>query len=148
MRLVITCLDEPIPGWLENYSGPTGIITGIANGVLRTMICEQDMVFDIIPVDTVINVLIATAWQTAINKAGQMKVYNCVSCRQNPITWGEFFVKTTKYILMHPLEGVLWYPTLTMYTNKPLQMLTAYMVQYIPAHFIDLFSWTMGKRSM
>lgn len=137
-----------MPGWLENYSGPTGIILAIANGDLRTLICEQNILFDIVPVDTIINMMIVTAWKTAINKTYEIKVYNCVSSKQNPITWGEFIVKTMKYIYLHPLEGVFWYPTCTMRSNRLLNLLMLYMVQYIPAYFIDLLRWTMGKRSM
>lgn len=145
---MVPCFEQPIPGWLENFSGPTGILSAIGNGVLRTLICDQNCVFDLVPVDTVINLLIVTAWQKATNKSCEMKVYNCVSCRQNPITWGDFIVKTKKYLIYYPLEGVFWYPTFAMRKNRQLNMLMVYLVQYLPAYFIDLFAWIMGKNSM
>jgi fatty acyl-CoA reductase len=62
---VTAAWKEPIPGWVDNLNGPTGLIAGAGKGVLRTILCYRDLVADLIPVDTAINLLISVAWHTA-----------------------------------------------------------------------------------
>ena len=38
--IVVAAWKEPLPGWLENLNGPTGIIAGAGKGVLRTVYCS------------------------------------------------------------------------------------------------------------
>ena len=38
--IVVAAWREPIPGWLENLNGPTGIVAGAGKGVLRTVYCK------------------------------------------------------------------------------------------------------------
>jgi fatty acyl-CoA reductase len=62
---VTAAWKEPIPGWVDNLNGPTGLIAGAGKGVLRTILCYRDLVADLIPVDIAINLLISVAWHTA-----------------------------------------------------------------------------------
>lgn len=144
--IVVACFEEPTPGWLDNWNGPTGIVSAVGNGIFRTIICEQDFVVDVVPVDIVINLVIAAAWRTATSKPCEMKVYNCVTSKQNPITWGEFVGSSIKFMIRHPLESVFWYPTGVLRMNRPANTIQGFLVHYIPAYFIDLFTWFMGKR--
>jgi len=52
-------------GWVDNLNGPTGLIAGIGKGAMRTLLCNQNLVCDIIPVDFLCNELIVVAWRTA-----------------------------------------------------------------------------------
>lgn len=52
-------------GWVDNWNGPTGIISAVGKGFFRTIICHHDKVADLVPVDTVINLLVVSAWKTA-----------------------------------------------------------------------------------
>lgn len=56
---------EPLPGWIDNLNGPTGVLAGAGKGILRTLLCRRELIADLIPVDIAINLLIAVAWQTA-----------------------------------------------------------------------------------
>lgn len=51
-------VQEPVPGWVDNLNGPTGVMIGAAKGVIRSMICNGDLKSEIIPVDISINALI------------------------------------------------------------------------------------------
>ena len=63
--VVTGALKEPMPGWVDNINGPTGVIAGGAMGVLRVVRSDVKLVIDLIPVDIVINLMIAVAWYTA-----------------------------------------------------------------------------------
>jgi len=62
---VTAALKEPFPGWIDNINHITGIIAGMAKGILRVVRCKKELVADIIPVDIAINLMIAVAWYTA-----------------------------------------------------------------------------------
>ena len=63
--IVTAALKEPLPGWIDNINGPTGVIAGVAKGVLRVVRGDSELVADLIPVDFAINLMIAVAWYTA-----------------------------------------------------------------------------------
>lgn len=133
---------------MDNWNGPTGIISAVGNGLFRTIICEKDYLCDVVPVDIVINLVIASAWRTATSKSPDMQIYNCVTSQRNPITWGEFVNYSIQNMIKHPMEDVVWYPTGALRMNRTLNMIHGYLVHYIPAYVLDLFAWSMGKKPM
>lgn len=59
---VIATNKEPIPGWINNHYGPTGIVAGAGLGLLRSMHADPELVADMVPADNVINCIISAAW--------------------------------------------------------------------------------------
>lgn len=60
--IVTASWKEPFGGWIDNFNGPTGVILGTGKGLIRSMFAEPDYVADLVPVDTVINLIIALGW--------------------------------------------------------------------------------------
>lgn len=60
--IVTPTLNEPLPGWTNNYYGPTGYLVVCGKGVLRSMIVHKDKICDIVPVDVVANTAITAAF--------------------------------------------------------------------------------------
>lgn len=54
---------EPVPGWVDNLNGPTGLMIAAGKGVVRSMHCNGDHRVQMIPVDVAINAIIAIAWK-------------------------------------------------------------------------------------
>ena len=63
--IVTAALKEPLPGWIDNINGPTGVIAGGAKGILRVVRGNTNLVSDMVPVDFTINLIIAVAWYTS-----------------------------------------------------------------------------------
>lgn len=64
---------EPMSGWIDNINGPTGLMSAVGKGVLRTALCNIKKVVDIIPLDYTVNLIIAAAWRNAnTNTAHQL----------------------------------------------------------------------------
>lgn len=77
---VVAVYKEPIPGWVDNLNGPTGILVGAGKGVIRTMHCNTDLLADIVPVDTAINALLIYAWKMGTSPRKQeAEVYHIVA---------------------------------------------------------------------
>lgn len=60
--LVLGIAREPIVGWVHNAQGALRMITGTMLGVIRAGYHDDDKIVDLIPVDFVANVIIASAW--------------------------------------------------------------------------------------
>ena len=60
---------------------------------MRSIKGEGQAVLDIVPVDVVVNLLIASAWNMAslrqVNKDQSMLIYHCTTGGLHPFRWGE-----------------------------------------------------------
>lgn len=74
--IVVASWKEPVSGWIDNVNGPTGIILGSAKGLIRSMYADETCVADLIPVDTVINLIITLGW-FANSYAKHKQYFNC-----------------------------------------------------------------------
>ncbi|KAI8433262.1 hypothetical protein MSG28_015333 [Choristoneura fumiferana] len=88
MLTVTAALKEPMPGWVDNLNGPTGVLVGAGKGVIRTMHLKESLKADMIPVDLVVNGCILVAYNTGRTRPGQVAVVNLTESGRNPLTWG------------------------------------------------------------
>ncbi|XP_043642605.1 putative fatty acyl-CoA reductase CG5065 [Drosophila teissieri] len=144
--IVTASLNEPFAGWVDNFNGPTGLVSALAKGMFRTMMCEKNYVADMVPVDIVINLMIAAAWRTATRKSNNLLIYNCCTGQRNPIIWSEFVQHAMTSVRKHPLEGCLWYPTGDLRMNRPMNTLNCIAKHFLPAYILDGVARIMGKK--
>jgi alcohol-forming fatty acyl-CoA reductase len=50
---VLSSINEPLCGWVDNWNGPTGIVSAVGKGIFHTIMCNEESVADFIPVDLV-----------------------------------------------------------------------------------------------
>lgn len=60
---VLPSAYEPVPGWVDNLNGPTGLMVGAGKGVIRSMLIDQKQKSEVIPVDYAINGLCVIPYQ-------------------------------------------------------------------------------------
>uniref|UniRef100_A0A182K4Y1 Fatty acyl-CoA reductase n=1 Tax=Anopheles christyi TaxID=43041 RepID=A0A182K4Y1_9DIPT len=61
--IVISSMKDPIPGWMDNFNGPVGLLVGCGIGICRTMYCDPNNIADFTPVDVCIKAMIVAAWK-------------------------------------------------------------------------------------
>jgi len=144
--IVVAAWKEPIPGWVDNLNGPTGLIAGAGKGVLRTIYCCRDMVADIVPVDIPINLMCAVAWRTATSPTNSIPVYNCTTGTINPIRWGEVEAWGWESLLRFPMDNMVWYPGGSFKNNDFLNKLCQIVFHYCPAYLVDTAARCVGKK--
>jgi len=66
--IVINSEMEPVAGWIDNLNGPSGILVLAALGIVRCINWNYYAVTDQVPVDKVVNALIAIGYATGIKK--------------------------------------------------------------------------------
>ncbi|XP_063372365.1 putative fatty acyl-CoA reductase CG5065 [Cydia splendana] len=146
--IVLSSLREPVQGWVDNWNGPNGIIAAVGKGIFRSMLGTGARVADLVPVDTVINLMIVCAWRTSQRRNDGVLVYNCCTGQQNPITWQRFVRTSFKYMRKHPFSEVLWYPGGDI-TNNRLKHSTLSLIEHrAPAFVMDTFARATGKKPM
>lgn len=110
--IVISALDEPIPGWIDNFNGPAGILTACGLGIYRTTYGDPEVVSDFTPVDTSIKAMIVGCWKQAVDPPtdGNVSVYNCSTSIQRKFTT-DFIVKMGETLASDiPMDKMLWRP--------------------------------------
>lgn len=65
---VISTLDEPIPGWIDNLNGPIGLMTACGKGLSLVTLAHKDMKPDFIAVDLSIKAMIIAAYHRGTHK--------------------------------------------------------------------------------
>jgi len=144
--IVVSSWKEPMPGWIENLNGPTGIIAGAGKGVVRSVHCKREMIADFVPVDVPINLAIAAAWKTATQPTNEIPVYNSGSSTTNPISWGDLVDNGLVSMKKYPVENALWYPGLTCFYYAWFAFITQVLFHTFPSYILDAVSVLTGRK--
>ncbi|XP_031330549.1 putative fatty acyl-CoA reductase CG5065 [Photinus pyralis] len=137
--IVTASWKEPFPGWVDNISGITGILMECARGTIKSIVCNEELMMDLIPVDIVVNTLVTAAWHTAAYRTNEIRVYNCTSSQINGISWKNFGRLTQKYAVQYPSKYISWYPGFTYRTNRLMHWICHTFLHYTPACIFDAF---------
>ncbi|KAJ8916622.1 hypothetical protein NQ315_000267 [Exocentrus adspersus] len=144
--IVISSINGPLQGWVDNWHGPTGIVAALGKGLYRAILCDSDKTVDLVPVDMVINLMIVAAWSVGTTASTDIQIYNCCTGQQKPIKWKDFIDMCFKYTRKHPFPQILWYPGGTITASRTLNLISWYLVQWLPAYILDLLVWLAGGK--
>nr|AGK27745.1 fatty acyl-CoA reductase [Ericerus pela] len=146
--IVVPAWFEPIPGWVDNLNGPTGLLIGAGKGVIRTMHCNGNLKADLIPVDIVCNGMIAIPWKQSLNstKPLNMPVFNLTQHELEPLNWSEVVELGKEASSKYPFEMVLWYPGGNVYANFYVHFILSLLFHWIPAYLIDFMLFLIGRK--
>jgi len=145
--IVTAALREPLPGWVDNINGPTGLIAGAGKGILRTIWCYRDLVADIVPVDLCINLMLAVAWHTAnSSKPPLPRIYQFTSGAQNPMYWRDLEKHGYESLVERPYSGILWYPGGSFKSSRLVNSVCSTVQHDIPAILVDAGFRLMRKK--
>lgn len=140
--------EEPVPGWVDNFNGPTGLLAAIGNGLLRSMVGNFHGIADIIPVDIASKMMIACAWNTAIDKSSVSKVYHCTTGQLNKFTWGQIERMSEEYFIKNPVNTVARIPNPKFTKSLVWHEINMLFDHLIPAYIMDFFMWISGRRTI
>ncbi|GJQ85954.1 hypothetical protein Trydic_g21802 [Trypoxylus dichotomus] len=146
--IVTAAWKEPFPGWVDNISGITGIMMEIGRGSIKSIICKENMIMDLIPVDIVANMLIAAAWHTTAYRSNSMRIYNCTSGQINKVSWRDFGLLTQNYARQYPTKYLSWYPGFSYRTNRVAHWIYSLISQTLPACMFDLILYCTKRKPM
>lgn len=140
---------EPFLGWSDNMIGANGLIAAAMKGILRTMLVHGEKVADFIPVDMVVNLMVAIAWeksQRPHESSQDIQVYNCISGTINPLTWIYGLNIMYKQVWEYPSQKVFLYPAGGFKRNYYWNRFCVFMEHQLPAALTDMLLISLGKR--
>ncbi|XP_013149063.1 PREDICTED: fatty acyl-CoA reductase 1-like [Papilio polytes] len=126
---------EPLPGWVDNWNGATGLIYDFGRGVNKVFHGQRETITDMIPVDYIVNLAIVAATKCSDNK--DVKVYNSCSSLDNPLICGYLKDKCAEaYRKIHNDNS-----TAKAYFFKSPWMVSivCLLYQMVPAHVADFW---------
>lgn len=145
--MVISTYQEPIRGWIDNMYGPTGIVAGAGLGLIQTLHCDPNVNAEMVPVDFVVNGMIAASYKNSIETCQETPVYNYVSCEQNPITWKDFDIALGAYGNEIPSILGVWIYNLKLNKCKYAHWLGVIFLHFLPAILADGACLILGKKA-
>lgn len=145
--IVTAAFKEPMPGWVDNLNGPTGLLVGAGKGVIRTMHCNDSYQADVVPVDIAVNACIILSYITAIEKSKDIKIYNITQSGVNSLTWGEALDLGRIHVQEFPFSVCMWYPGGSPKSSWIQHQLAVFFTHLLPAYFVDLLLFLMGKKT-
>lgn len=92
--------SEPSPGWLEGLRMADPLIAAIGKGRLRALPLSPKVIIDLVPVDMVVNSLLASLPAAA---ATGVQVYQVATGSCNPITLGYLYDLIYRYFKRNPM---------------------------------------------
>jgi alcohol-forming fatty acyl-CoA reductase len=98
--IVESALRHPYPGWIDGFKMADPLIIAYGRGVLREFPGLPDSVLDVIPVDLVVNAILAAAARPPATGPAYLHVSSGAS---NPLTFQNMYVLCREYFDNHPM---------------------------------------------
>jgi alcohol-forming fatty acyl-CoA reductase len=101
--IVESSLRHPYPGWIDGFKMAEPLIIAYGQGVLPEFPGLPDSVIDIIPVDLVVNAMLAVAAAPA--DPGSAAYFHVGSGTSNPLAFRALYEHIREYFRRHPLPA-------------------------------------------
>ncbi|KAF4517874.1 hypothetical protein B566_EDAN001827 [Ephemera danica] len=141
--IVTPAWQEPVPGWVDNTNGITGLAMEMGRGTLRSVFCDKTLNVNIIPVDVVVNAILAVAAHLHWHSWSEIPVYNVTSAG---IILEDLKLNIMKTARHSPSKYVQWYPNVEYTTCLFLHRTYDTLLHYVPAFVLDLIMRVQGQK--
>ncbi|CAN5169295.1 HAD-IB family hydrolase [soil metagenome] len=100
--IIESALNHPFPGWIDGFKVADPLIIAYGRGQLPEFPGLPDSILDVIPVDYVVNAILAAAANPA--EKNKPEYYHVASGASNPLPFHQMFGYVNKYFVDHPLK--------------------------------------------
>eukprot|EP01119_Soliformovum_irregulare_P011684 TRINITY_DN2952_c0_g1_i1.p1 TRINITY_DN2952_c0_g1~~TRINITY_DN2952_c0_g1_i1.p1 ORF type:complete len:572 (-),score=151.65 TRINITY_DN2952_c0_g1_i1:42-1637(-) len=149
--IVTASLKEPVPGWVDVLLGPGGLFLAVGMGALRVMHGSSNNVADFIPVDIVVNAIIASAWRHATDRNPEpashpVPIYQIGTSDRHPVKWLHPRMIVPQYFVRYPPKRNFG-PPLAFFCHAQWSFrLMDIIMHWIPATLADGYRLIQGKK--
>ncbi|CAG4949702.1 unnamed protein product [Parnassius apollo] len=123
------------------------LILGILTGILHTLVAKQEIVLSIVPVDIVVNTVIAAGWETTKQQTNEddIKIYN-VTNNRSPMLWKDLSKVLNIHLRNLVSPRTIWYCFVIETTNEVIHLICTLFLHFIPAFFVDSACKLLNKQ--
>ncbi|XP_023179611.1 putative fatty acyl-CoA reductase CG5065 isoform X2 [Drosophila hydei] len=139
---------EPLPGWVDNLNGPTGLMIGCGKGVIRSVLVKKENKAEVIPVDYAINGLIVIPYEfnKQAKRPADVPVYNITNADFRKMAMGDIVEVSKRINQQVPFNAGLWYPDPCVTTNELYHKFNVAMFHWLPAYLLDFLMLILGQK--
>ncbi|KAG8310386.1 hypothetical protein J6590_064970 [Homalodisca vitripennis] len=137
---------EPVRGWTDNVYGPFGVMVGVAMGFLHCFRINKELCLDIVPVDLVVNGMIAAAWQTGSFRNPNLRIYNFIASYEMKADWKTISSYAEMYLEYFPYSQSVWYSSFIFTTNSFVDEFCHIFLHKIPGLLLDRLTIISGQK--
>ncbi|XP_029168897.1 fatty acyl-CoA reductase 1-like isoform X2 [Nylanderia fulva] len=149
--IVMNSWKDPIPGWIDTFNGPIGLMVAGLKGLLRVLFASNCISQNYVPVDTVINTIILVTWKlglTTFTPASTCFVVNCAFPGEKNVSLREYCNLELKFSENVPLDGIVWKPNTLFTESYVMHYVLTIALHILPAILIDLVLKFLRYRPM
>lgn len=157
---IVGCAYQyPLPGWVDSMIAASGLFLLLGVGALHSMHGTETNVSDLIPVDTISTILIASAWRTAVQygKAGpqaqgqsarkpSLPIYHGTTSTKNPTMWGFSLRILSGYFRRHPPKRSIGTSWALYIPNRIQHRIFHHAAHTVPAAIADAMTYAKGGK--
>ncbi|XP_041971046.1 fatty acyl-CoA reductase 1-like [Aricia agestis] len=146
--IMTASLLEPVPGWIDNFNGPVGLLLACGTGVVRVLYTEPDVTHDYVPADLVVRALIVGAWLRGTKKlepTDDVPLYNTSAAGHLNVTPREMRTLGAAALDRVPLDSALWTPCHSITSSTLLYYFHVFFVQLLLGVLIDTILRLLSK---
>ncbi|XP_008195701.1 fatty acyl-CoA reductase wat-like [Tribolium castaneum] len=110
--IVISSIEEPVAGWVDNLYGINGQTTGILLGAIRSIYYIKKYPAHLVPCDFLANFLLATTWNLSNQNRSlenPIQIYSCVP--DDCIINSDVAVYVEKSKWLYPMGNMFYFPS-------------------------------------
>ncbi|CAD7078547.1 unnamed protein product [Hermetia illucens] len=146
--IVVSTIAEPIPGWIDNFNGPVGMLVASGVGVLRTVYGNPDVISDFMPVDVAIKSIIIAGYEKGMQteKSKELTIYNCSTSNLRGVTTGEIIEIAKELIKLKPMEQMIWVPYGSLTSSKTLHYIRFFFLHLLVAILVDSILRVLNRK--
>ena len=98
--IIESSFAEPYPGWIQGSRMADPIIMAFAKGLLREFPGDPETLVDIVPVDHVVNAILAAG----VRRPETPEVFHVASGQRNPLNYLDLYHHVRDYFVQNPLR--------------------------------------------
>jgi fatty acyl-CoA reductase len=100
--IIESALKHPYPGWIDGFKVADPLIMAYGKGQLPEFPGLPDSILDLIPVDYVVNTILAAAANPA--KKGEPEYFHVASGASNPVPFHQMYENVHQFFVKNPLS--------------------------------------------
>jgi phosphoserine phosphatase/nucleoside-diphosphate-sugar epimerase len=101
--IIESAVSHPFPGWIDGFKVADPIILAYGRGQLPEFPGVPDSILDVIPVDHVVNAMLAAAERP--KPVGEVAYYHVTSGASNPLTLRGMYENANEFFVKHPVPS-------------------------------------------
>lgn len=147
--IIGAAMTYPLPGWVDSYTaGPAGVMLAAGLGAIHVMSGELKLKTEMIPVDIVVDTLIAVGYATAnkIVVGNSIPIFHCATAHVNPTTWRDCTSIIMNQYQKHPGLKQVSKPWLLV-PNPRLFPYLEWLLHSFPAFLLDKKAELVGAKA-